>query len=198
MRSTHPSFFFTSEAGGAGESQLWDEILMDYSDQIPLPLASSIERLYRAFGREAAAGEEFVAAGAIASQILYLIDGEIELIPVNARSWSGGVSLKPGEFFGLGRLRDRSPSPLSVRARVASRYLAIDAQALEAVFTNSPALAARLVREAARTWAPSAPVSRLSGRNRGCATWSRPCCRPCSRTPRAAGRACRQPSFSAT
>ena len=50
VRSTHPSFFFTSEAGGSGESQLWDEILMDYSDQLPLPLTSSIERLYRSSG----------------------------------------------------------------------------------------------------------------------------------------------------
>ncbi len=59
VRSTHPSFFFTSEPGG-GESLLLDEILMDYSDQIRLPLRSSIERLYRSFGREAAAGEEFI------------------------------------------------------------------------------------------------------------------------------------------
>jgi len=150
VRSTHPSFFLTSEPGGTGESLVWDEILMDYSDQITLPLASSIERLYRAFGREAAAGEEFIVAGAISSQVVYLIDGEIELIPASARNWSAGVSLKPGEFFGLGRPGDKSPSPLGVRARVASRYLAIDAPALETVFTNSPALAVRLVREAAK------------------------------------------------
>lgn len=154
VQSTHPSFFFTSEpGGGGGESQLLDEILMDYSDQIRLPLTSSIERLYRTFGREAAAGEELVAAGAISSQVIYLVEGEIELTPVNARGWSEGISLNPGEFFGLGWLHDRRPSPSSVRARVASRYLAFDAEALDVVFANSPALAVRLVRAAAKNLA---------------------------------------------
>jgi hypothetical protein len=151
VRSTHPSFFFTSEPGGAGESQLWDEILMDYSDQIPLPLTSSIERLCRVFGRTAAAGEEFIVAGASPAQALYLVDGEIEVIPAQARAWSGGVSLKPGEFLGLGWLKDGGLSPVSVRARTASRYLAIDAEALEIVFANSPTMAVRLVREAAHS-----------------------------------------------
>lgn len=150
VRSTHPSFFFTSEPGGTGESQLWDEILMDYSDQIPLPLTSSIERLYRSFGREAAAGEELLSAGPGASQVIYLLDGELELTPRDAHGWSGGVALKSGEFYGLGRLQDRASSPMTVRARVASRYLTCDAQALDAVFVNSPILAARLVREAAK------------------------------------------------
>ena len=148
VRSTHPSFFFTTEPGGAGESQLFDEILMDYADQIHLPLTSSIERLYRTFGREAAAGDEFIVAGASTSQVVCLVDGEIEFFPVNARGWSGGISLKPGEIFGLGALHDRSPSPMSVRARVASRYLAFDAQAVDVVFANSPTMAVRLVREA--------------------------------------------------
>ncbi|MHB8836441.1 MAG: Crp/Fnr family transcriptional regulator [Candidatus Methylomirabilia bacterium] len=150
VRSTHPSFFFASEPGGSGESQLLDEILMDYSDQIRLPLTSSIERLYRAFGREAAAGEEFVVAGALLAEVIYLIEGEIELIPVNARGWAEGISLKPGEFFGLGRLHDPDRSPASVRARVPSRYLAFDAEALDVVFANSPALATQLVRAAAK------------------------------------------------
>ncbi len=149
-QSTHPSFFFTSEPGGDGESQVWDEILMDYSDQILLPLISSVTRLYRAFGREVDAGNEFVVAGAGSSQVLYLIDGEFELIPANARGWSGGVSLQPGEFFGLDSLHDHGPSPVSVRARVTCRYLAFDAQSLETVFDNSPTMAMRLVREAAR------------------------------------------------
>jgi len=150
VRSTHPSFFFTSEPGGGGESLLLDEILMDYSDQIRLPLRSSIERLYRTFGREAAAGEEIIVAGASSSHVIYLLDGEIELIPVNARGWSGGISLKPGEFFGLGWLHNQSPSPSSARSRVASRYLTFDAEALDVVFTNSPALAVQLVRAAAK------------------------------------------------
>ncbi len=150
LDSTHPSFFFTSEPGGAGENQLWDEILMDYSDQIPLPLKSSIERLYASFGRKAAAGEELIAAGANSFPLIYLVDGELEAVPADARGWSAGVPLKPGEFFGFGRLQQGQPAPMSVRARVASRYLACDTRALDAVFTNSPTLTARLVREAAR------------------------------------------------
>jgi len=150
VRSTHPSFFFTSEPGGDGESPLLDEILMDYSDQIRLPLITSIERLYRTFGRAAAAGEEIIVAGAISSQVIYLIEGEIELIPVPARNWPEGTSLMPGEFFGLGWLHERRPSPASVRARVACRYLAFDAESLDLVFANSPELAARLVRVAAK------------------------------------------------
>jgi len=149
VRSEHPGFFFTSEPGAAGESRLFDEILMDYSDRIVLPLISSIDRLLSTFGRTAAAGEEFITVGTSTAQVIYLVDGEIELIPGNAQGWSGGVSLKPGEFFGLGRLLDRSPSPVSVRARIASRYLAFDAQALDVVFDNCPTLAARLVRTAA-------------------------------------------------
>lgn len=150
VRSTHPSFFFTSEPGGTGESQLWDEILMDCSDQVPLPLASSIERLYRAFGREAAAGEEFVAAGTVSPGVVYLVEGEAELTPAHARGWSGGVPFKPGEFLGLSRLHEPGPTPLGARALVACRYLAFDRQALDVVFANSPAMAARMVREAAR------------------------------------------------
>ena len=69
---------------------------------------------------------------------------------MNARGWSGGIPLKPGEFFGLGWLHDRSPSPASARSRVASRYLTFDAEALEVVFANSPALAVQLVRAAAK------------------------------------------------
>jgi CRP-like cAMP-binding protein len=149
VRSTHPAFFFTSEPGG-GESLLLDEILMDYSDQIRLPLSSSIERLYRAFGREAAAGEEFLAAGADSSRFVYLLDGEIEVTPASARGWNGGIALRPGEFLGLGRLNQKSPAPASVRARVVSRYLSFDAEALDVVFANSPALAVRLVRAAAK------------------------------------------------
>ena len=150
VRSTHPGFFFVSEPGGTGESLLMDEILMDYSDQIHLPLTSSTERLYRTFGREAAAGEEIIVAGATSSEVICLVDGELELFPRQARGWPGGVALKPGEIFGLGWLHDRSPSPVSVRARLPSRYLAFDAPALEIVFTNSPAMAVRLVREAAK------------------------------------------------
>jgi CRP-like cAMP-binding protein len=150
VRSAQPSFFFTSEPGAQGESQLWDEILMDYADQVPLPLASSIERLYRAFGREAAAGEEFIAAGTPSSRAIYLVDGEIELIPMHARAWSGGVALKPGDFFGVSWLHEQRPAPLSVRARVASRYLSFDRQELDVVFANSPTMAVRLVREVAK------------------------------------------------
>jgi len=150
VRSTHPSFFFTSEPGGAGENQLWDEILMDYADQIRLPLNSSIERLYRAFGREAAAGETFVLASACSAPVIYLVEGEIELIPVDARGWTAGVALRPGELFGLGRLSDPGSRPVNVRARVFSRYLAFDAPAVAVVFANSPNMSALLVREAAR------------------------------------------------
>lgn len=149
VRSAHPGFFFTSEPGAAAESRLFDEILMDYSDQITLPLIPSIARLFGTFGRVAAAGEEFIAAGTSTAELIYLVDGEIELIPENARGWSGGVSLKPGEFFGLGRLLGGGPSPARVRARIASRFLAFDAQSLELVFANSPALAVRLVQAAA-------------------------------------------------
>jgi CRP-like cAMP-binding protein len=148
-RSTHPSFFFTSEAGGSGESLLWDEILMDYSDQLRLPLTSSIERVYRSFGREAAAGEEFTVAVAGTSRIVYLIEGEIELTPADAQGWSAGIPRKPGDFFWVGGLHDNSPEPVRIRALVASRYLALDARNVAAVFANSPSLAARLVREAA-------------------------------------------------
>ncbi len=150
VRSTHPCFFFTSEHGGPGDSLLWDEILMDYADQVRLPLATSIERLFRAFGREAAAGESIVPAGADSSRAIYLVSGEIDLIPAHARGWTAGIRLNPGEFFGLCWLHDRIPSPMTVRARVASRYLALDAESLESVFANSPAMAARLVRETAR------------------------------------------------
>jgi CRP-like cAMP-binding protein len=150
--ATHPSFFFTSEpdgSSGAVESHLWDEILMDYADQVALPLCSSTERLFRSYGRTAAAGEEFIAAGAICPQAIYLVDGELEVIPAGAREWSGGIALQPGAFFGLTWLYDQRPAPASVRARVASRYLALDAPALDVVFANSPLLAVRLVRAAA-------------------------------------------------
>ncbi len=150
VRSTDPSFFFTSEPGGAGESRLFDEILMAGPDRGILPLISSIERLYRTFGHSAAAGEELIGGGTISSQAIYLVDGEIELIPMNARGWTGGVSLKPGECFGLARLFDPCPSPVGVRARIASRYLAFDAESLEVVFANSPVLAALLLRAAAK------------------------------------------------
>jgi CRP-like cAMP-binding protein len=148
-RAREPSLFFVSEPGGPGDGQVWDEILMAGADRLPRPLPSSTERLFRAFGRDAAAGEVILSAGAHPRQACYLISGAVELLPGEAPGWDGGAPLAAGEFFGLGWLRDGEPSPVTVRARVASRYLALDPKALEAVFTNSPALGERLVRAAA-------------------------------------------------
>jgi CRP-like cAMP-binding protein len=148
-RARAPSLFFVSDPGGPGDGLVWDEILMAGADRLPRPLPSSIERLCRAFGRDAAEGEVIVPAGAHPRQACYLVDGELELLPVEARAWSGGAPLQAGEFFGLGWLCAGEPSPVTVRARTASRYLALDAKALDAVFANSPMLGERLVRAAA-------------------------------------------------
>jgi len=148
-RSSHPCFFFISETDGTADSQTADEILMDYHDQIALPLASSMERLFHVFGREAGVGDVLVGAGTCPGHALYLISGEAELIPGDAPELFGGPSLKAGEFLGLGWLDDQTSSANTVRARVTSRYLALDAKSLEVLFVNSPALGARLLREAA-------------------------------------------------
>jgi CRP-like cAMP-binding protein len=151
VKSQRPWFFFASEPGGTGDELLWDEILMDSTDQIPLPLASSVERLFRAFGRELAPGETLVPAGARSEQAFYLVSGEAELFPVDAPAWRVGAPLRPGEFLGLGWLHRGEASPVTARARLACRVLALEAAALPTVFENSPVLAARMVREAAAT-----------------------------------------------
>jgi len=150
VRSTHPCFFFTSEAGGSGESLVLDEILMDYSDQIRLPLASSIERLDRAFGQTASAGSELVVGGTGSAPAIYLAAGELSLTPAGARGWAAGMPLKPGEFCGLGSLSDHTASPVNARALVDSRYLVCDQAFFGAAFDNSPTMAVLLVSAAAR------------------------------------------------
>lgn len=149
IRSTRPFFFFVSEAGGA-DGMLLDEILMDNADQVPLPLTGSLERLFGAYGHEAQPGEIVVGAGEIPGRAIYLLSGEVELIPREASAWSAGPVLRPGDLFGLSWLGERLPSPVTLRARTPARYLALDAAALEIVFANSPVLAARVVRESAR------------------------------------------------
>jgi CRP-like cAMP-binding protein len=149
VASTRPWFFFLSEPGGSGNELVGDEILMDGIDQIPLPLASSIERLFSVYGREAAPGDVLVAAGESARRALYLLSGEVGLFPAQASGWLGGAPLRPGEFLGLGWLLAAGASPLTARATTPSRYLALDAAALEVVVANSPVLAGRMIREAA-------------------------------------------------
>jgi CRP-like cAMP-binding protein len=149
VRSTHPCFFFVSEPGG-GESQLLDEILMDYSDQIRLPLASSIERLFGSFGRSAAAGAQFTVGGPGPAPAIYLVDGELSLTPVAARGWTAGTPLRPGEFYGLVSPQATPAPPVGARALTDSRYLVCDEECLAATFANSPLMSVRLVRAAAR------------------------------------------------
>jgi CRP-like cAMP-binding protein len=153
VRSTRPWFFFISEAGESGSEQIWDQILMDAADQTPLPLASSIERLYGTYGREAAPGETLVSAGERPGRAFYLMTGAVELFPAQVSGWVGGAPLSPGEFLGLGWMLAGTVSPVTARASIPTRFLALDAAALDVVVANSPVLAGRMIREAAATLA---------------------------------------------
>jgi CRP-like cAMP-binding protein len=146
VRSTHPCAFHATVVGAVPDGQYWDEILMESADQVPLPLAGSVERVSLALGRDAAPGDLLFEAGTRPGRAWYLFSGEVEL-----RTAGGGAAgtLQPGSLIGVDWLCGAGTARVSGRALVASRYLAVDASRLATVFENSPALAVRFVRGAA-------------------------------------------------
>ncbi len=149
VAAEQPSQFSVSEFASAAEGHLWDEILMDRAELVPLPLVPSPERLFARLGRTAAAGELLFAAGARPAEAYYLLTGEVELIAEGDPAPTGSRLLKPGALLGVEWISGRWPARASARARTPCRYLAFGKDALELVFANSPQLAARCVRESA-------------------------------------------------
>jgi CRP-like cAMP-binding protein len=150
LSSKHPSFVFLSEVGGGDGAQLWDEILMDYADQIPLPLRSSLERLERGFGRRAATGDELFSRGVNPGKALYLLSGRVQLLTDGPAAPVPCGSLLPGSIVGLEWIFGISLPHSTGKAAEASRFLAFDRAELPLLLRNSPVLASRCVREAIR------------------------------------------------
>lgn len=128
-----------------------------------LDRSAALDLLARSSVRRAGAGDVLIRQGELGDTAYLILDGEFEVVTETALGQVAVATLGPQEIVGEGAVFSHGPRSATVRALTPARVLSLRASDLQAVLTQHPAAALRLLGALGRRVAAlNRPLSMLT------------------------------------